>query len=102
MNILDARASQMGWDETTGILEKQKVEHQPICHCRPALRNRLGGMQPAIDREASVIRCRTCLKVIGPGCRTRQVMHLRGLLLQLQSRPEMIDLEDCQDAGFLL
>ena len=74
---------------------------EPICHCPPRVASRLGGMTPAIDLEAGVIRCRCCLKEIGPACRTRAVSHLRGLLTLRDTKPEHFDLEDSKAAGFL-
>ena len=42
---------------------------------------------------------RDCAKL---NCKRREVMHLRGLLKLLQTHPEMVDLDDCRAAGFLL
>ena len=73
----------------------------PICNCPPPEKGRLGGMDPRMDLETMECRCATCLKVIGPGCRRRQVTHLRGLLKLLETHPGMVDLDDCREAGFL-
>ena len=105
MNILEQRSQELGWDERDpgSIAQRLKApKAPPLCHCPPRQRNRLGGMDPAIDLERHQIVCRTCQKQVGPACRTMHVSHLRGLLMQLQTNPQMIDLEDCQDAGFLL
>ena len=79
-----------------------RKKHQPICHCPVPQKNRLGGMRPRMDLKSMQCRCAVCLKVIGPGCKRREVTHLRGLLKLLQTYPEMVDLEDCRKAGFLL
>ena len=79
-----------------------KPKAPPICHCQPAQSGRLGGMVPAIDRERSRVVCRSCLKEIGPGCRRRQVVHLRGLIALDQKHPEHVDWDDVEDAGWLL
>ena len=98
--ILD-RAPAAELDPGNLCLPIKQPKQPPICHCPPAAKNRLGGMQPAIDLEAGVIRCRTCQKEIGPACRTRAVTHLRGLLTLHQTKPEHFDEPDCRDAGFL-
>ena len=95
-----------GWDKVTDpgslLVKRPEPKQAPICHCPPRVANRLGEMQPAIDLDAGVIRCRTCQKVIGPACRTRAVTHLRGLLSLAQTKPEQFDKDDCRDAAFLL
>ena len=79
-----------------------KVSAPPICHCLPPQKGRLGGMQPRMDLSTSEVRCATCMKVIGPSCRRREMVHLRGLLKLLETHPNMVDLDDARDAGFLL
>ena len=75
----------------------------PICHCPPRVaKNMLGGMRPKLDLDAGVIRCATCMKEVGPACRTRAVTHLRGLLTLRDTKPEHFDLDDSRAAGFLL
>ena len=74
----------------------------PICHCQPPSVGRLGGMDPAIDREGSRVVCRTCLKQIGPACKRRNVVHLRGLIALDQKNPQNVDWDDIEDAGWLL
>ena len=95
-----------GWDKVTdpgsSLVKRPEPKQARICHCPPRVANRLGEMQPAIDLDAGVIRCRTCQKVIGPACRTRAVTHLRGLLSLAETKPEHFDEDDCRDAGFLL
>ena len=73
---------------------------EPICHCPPAAKNRLGGMDPAIDRDNGKVVCKSCFKEIGPGCRRRHVVHLRGLLALDQKHPENVDWADIADAGW--
>ena len=99
--ILDcAPAAELDPGNLCKPLAKPKAE--PICHCAPQQKARLGGMDPRIDLEANSIRCATCFKEIGPACRTRRVSHLRGLLQLKEKLPDQFDLDDCRDAGFLL
>jgi len=79
-----------------------KPKTQPICHCPPMQKGRLGGMTPKMDLETMECRCSVCMKVVGPACRRREVVHLRGLLKLLETHPEMVDLDDCREAGFVL
>ena len=74
----------------------------PICHCAPAEKGRLGGMSPVIDRDNAKVVCKSCLKEIGPGCRRRHVVHLRGLLALSEKTPGNVDWDDTEDAGWLL
>lgn len=97
MNLIEARAKSCGWGDET-ILEKVKSPKlPPMCHCPPRVANRFGGMDPAIDLESAVIRCRSCLKPVGPACRTREVMWLRGLLKLSQTQPDHFDAASIQD-----
>ena len=104
--ILDAAMANKGWDPSTdphSLLVKMPVAKQPpICHCQPAEKGRLGGMDPAIDREGSRVVCRTCLREIGPACKRRHVVHLRGLIALDQKHPGMTDWADVEAAGWLL
>ena len=77
-----------------------KPKAEPICHCAQPQKYRLGGMQPSLDLDAHVIRCRTCLREIGPGCRTREVMWLRGLLALSETNPEHFDAASIPDKIF--
>ena len=74
----------------------------PICHCPPAEKGRWGGMSPVIDRDAGKVVCRTCQQEIRPGCRRRQVVHLRGLIALDQKNPANVDWQDIEAAGWLL
>lgn len=104
--IIDAAMERKGWDRSTDpgslLVRMPEPKQPPICHCQPPVVGRLGGMTPKLDLETMECRCNTCLKVIGPSCRRREVTHLRGLLKLLQNHPEMVDLDDCREAGFLL
>ena len=96
MNILEARAAESNWDERDpGSLIKplKQAKRQPECHCAPPTKNRLGGHQPAIDRAAGVVRCRTCQKPIPARCKRRDVQHLRSLL----QHPERTDWQSILD-----
>ena len=103
--IIDAAMERKGWDRSTDpgslLVKMPEPKQPPICHCPPRVANRLGGMDPRIDLDAGVIRCRTCLKEVGPACRTRRVSHLRGLLSLKETLPDQFDLDDCREAGFL-
>ncbi len=98
--------TEKGWDpadDPGSLLVKMPLpKAEPHCHCPPIQKARQGGMQPAIDLDAAVIRCKGCLREIGPACRTSAVRHLRGLLRLSQERPEHFHLEGCRDAGWLL
>ena len=74
----------------------------PICNCPPAEKGRLGGMSPVIDRDNAKVICKCCLREIGPGCRRRHVMHLRGLLALSEKQPSNVDWDDIQAAGWLM
>ena len=104
--IIDAAMERKGWDRSTDphnlCAPMPKPKAEPICHCLPRVANQLGGMTPKMDLETMECRCGVCLKVIGPACRRREVVHLRGLLKLLETHPEMVDLDDCRAAGFLL
>ena len=91
------------WIQAIFACQCVKPKAEPICYCSPRVaKNMLGGMDPRIDFDAGVIRCATCLKEIGPACRTRAVTHLRGLLTLRDAKPEYFGLDDCRAAGFLL
>ena len=82
-------------------LKQRKAERQ--CHCPTRVPNgQQNGMKPLIDLDAKVIRCGHCLAPVGPACRTRKVMRLRGLLKLLETNPSMVDLDDCRAAEFVL
>ena len=102
--ILDDAMQARGWnpaDDPGSLLVKYpKPKTEPICHCPQPHKHRLGGMDPSIDLELGVIRCRTCLREIGPGCRTREVMWLRGLLKLSQTQPEHFDVASIPDKIF--
>ena len=104
--IIDAAMERKGWDRSTDpgslLVKMPEPKQPPICHCAPQQKARLGGMRPKIDLDAGVIRCATCMKEVGPACRTRAVTHLRGLLTLRDTKPEHFDLEDSRAAGFLL
>ena len=53
-------------------------------------------MRPKLDLDAGVIHCATCLKEVGPACRTRAVTHLRGLLTLKETKPDHFDLDDAE------
>ena len=104
-SILDDVMKANGWDpadDPGSICLPYPKKREPICHCPVPQKNRLGGMRPRMDLKSMQCRCAVCMKVIGPGCKRREVTHLRGLLKLLQTNPEMVDLEDCRAAGFLL
>ncbi len=46
-----------------------------------------------MDLEDGLIRCRMPLKEIGPACRTRAVLHLRGLLILAVARLSTLTLQ---------
>ena len=104
--ILDAAMANKGWDKVTDphslLVKMPEPKQPPICHCQPAEKGRLGGMDPAIDREGSRVVCRTCLREIGPACKRRHVVHLRGLIALDQKNPQNVDWEDIKEAGWLL
>ena len=104
--IISEALADKGWDQVQDpgslLIKMPQPKAPPICHCLPAQAGRLGGMSPVIDRDNAKVVCKSCLKEIGPGCRRRHVVHLRGLLKLLQTNPSMVDLDDCRDAGFLL
>ena len=99
-NILDRIDPELDPGSLLKPMGQPKAE--PICHCLLPQKNQLGGMKPKMDLEAMEVRCGTCLKVIGPSCRRREVTHLRGLLKLKETHPEMVDLDDCHAAGFVL
>jgi hypothetical protein len=103
-SILDGAIAARGWnpaDDPGNICIKYpKPKAAPICHCPQRQKGRLGGMDPSLDLDARVIRCRTCLREIGPGCRTREVMWLRGLLSLSETNPEHFDAESIPDKIF--
>ena len=105
-SILDGAIAARGWDPADDpqslLIKYPKAKAEPICYCPPPQKARLGGMRPKIDLDAGVIRCATCLKEVGPACRTRAVTHLRGLLTLRDTKPDRFDLDDCRAAGFLL
>lgn len=80
MNVIQEVAAKNGWGDESILERPAPPPQQPTCHCPPPAKNRLGGQQPAIDRDAGVIRCRTCLKPIPDACKRRSVQHLRSLL----------------------
>ena len=100
--ILDRAGYDASLDPGNLTLPMGQPKAPPLCHCPPPQKARLGGMDPCIDLQQQIIRCRTCLKEVGPACRTRAVTHLRGLLSLHQTKPEHFDEPDCRDAGFLL
>ena len=100
--ILDSPRTNPELDPGNLCLPMRQPKAEPICYCPPPQKARLGGMRPKIDLDAGVIRCATCLKEVGPACRTRAVTHLRGLLTLRDTKPEHFDLDDCRAAGFLL
>ena len=78
---------------------KPKAERQ--CHCPvKTKRNHLNGMKPMLDLEEEVIRCGHCFAPVGPGCHTREVMWLRGLLKLSQTQPEHFDAASIPDKIF--
>ena len=79
-----------------------KAPEPLICHCGPQEKGRLGGMDPVINRDAGKVVCRTCQREIGPGCRRRHVVHLRGLIALDQKNPANVDWQDIEAAGWLL
>ena len=98
--ILDGPRTNPELDPGNLCLPMRKPKDPPICHCPQPHKHRLGGMDPSIDLELGVIRCRTCLREIGPGCRTREVMWLRGLLKLSQTQPEHFDVASIPDKIF--
>ena len=103
-SILEARSSQRQWDHRdpgniSAPLNRPKPE--PVCCCMPRSKTRLGGRWPSIDLDAGLIRCRCCMKPIANDVKSRDVTHMRGLLNLAINHPEMVDLNDCADAGFL-
>ena len=103
-SILDHQTNRFGWvDRDPGNICKPlaKPKPLPVCTCPPPSRHHFGGQDPSIDLEARVLRCRTCLQPIDDLCKRRHVVHLRGLLHLLNNHPEMVDLEDAKDAGFI-
>ena len=104
-SILEDCSVRHAWQETDPgnlcqPLKQRKAE--PLCHCAPPEKGRLGGMDPVINRAAGKVFCRTCQKEIGPGCRRRQVVHLRGLIALSEKTPGNVDWDDIRDAGWLL
>ena len=98
--ILDSPRTNPELDPGNLCLPMRQPKTAPICHCPQRQKGRLGGMHPSIDLEVGVIRCRTCLREIGPGCRTREVMWLRGLLALSETNPEHFDAESIPDKIF--
>ena len=104
-SILDGAAAARGWDpadDPGNICIKYpapKAERQ--CHCpAKSKRNHLNGMKPMLDLEEEVIRCGHCFAPVGPGCHTREVMWLRGLLKLSQTNPEHFDAASIPDKIF--
>ena len=104
--ILSAAMERKGWDRSTDpgslLVKMPEPKQPPICHCQPPVVGQIGGMNPCIDRVGSRVVCRSCLKEIGPACRHRQVVHLRGLIALDQKNPQNVDWEDIEAAGWLL
>ena len=103
-SILQALASSKDWQlrDPGNISEPlSRPKPSPVCSCMPPAKNRIGGRWPSIDLDALVVRCRTCGRPIANDVKSRDVTHLRGLLHLLINHPEMVDLNDCADAGFL-
>ena len=104
--ILSAAMERKGWDRSNDpqslLVKMPEAKQPPICHCQPPVVGQIGGMNPCIDRVGSRVVCRSCLKEIGPACRHRQVVHLRGLIALDQKNPQNVDWEDIEAAGWLL
>ena len=101
-SILDRAGYSAELDPGNLCIPMGRPKQAPICHCLPQEKGRLGGMNPCIDRERSRVVCRSCLKEIGPACRRRQVVHLRGLIALDEKSPQNVDWDDIEDAGWLL
>ena len=105
-SIISEAMADMGWDPALdpGSLLKPmpQLKSPPICHCPPPEKNRLGGMSPVIDRDNAKVVCKVCRKEIGPACKRRHVVHLRGLIALDQKNPQNVDWADVEDAGWLL
>ena len=104
--IISEAMADKGWDQVQDpgslLIKMPQPKAEPICHCPPRVANQLGGMSPVIDRDNAKVVCKSCLKEIGPGCRRRHVVHLRGLLALSEKTPGNVDWDDIEDAGWLL
>ena len=103
--ILDDAMEARGWnreDDPGSLLVKYpKARADRQCHCPAKSKlNHLNGMKPMLDLEEEVIRCGHCFAPVGPGCRTREVMWLRGLLKLSQTQPEHFDAASIPDKIF--
>lgn len=103
--ILSAAMERKGWDRSTdphnlcAPMPKPKADRQ--CHCPAKTKSHhLNGMKPMLDLEDSIIRCGHCFAPIGPSCRTREVVWLRGLLSLSQTKPEHFDAASIPDKIF--
>lgn len=100
--ILDRQGYDPSLDPGSLLKPMGKVPAPQICHCPPAEKGRLGGMSPVIDRDNAQVICKVCRKQIGPGCKRRHVVHLRGLIALDQKQPQHVDWNDVEAAGWLL
>ena len=98
--ILDGPRTNPELDPGNLCLPMRKPKEPPICHCPQPQKYRLGGMNPSLDLKVHVIRCRTCLRSIGPGCRTREVIWLRRLLSLSETNPAHFDAASIPDEIF--
>ena len=98
--ILDcAPAAELDPGNLCKPLAKPKAERQ--CHCPAKTKsNHLNGMKPMIDLEEGILRCGHCFAEIGAGCRTREVVWLRGLLSLSETNPEHFDAASIPDKIF--
>ena len=81
-----------------------KVSAPPICHC-PVNHSQgiLGGQDPVIRMsDPPEVACRTCGRLIGPGCRRRQVVWLREMAKKMITHPHHVDVADLRAAGLIL
>ena len=104
-SILEDLSVRYAWPDTDphSLCQPLKTKAAPpICNCPPAQAGRLGGMSPVIDRDNAKVVCKCCQREIGPGCRRRHVVHLRGLLALDQKNPQNVDWADVEAAGWLL
>ena len=102
--ILDRPCTDPELDPGTLLKPMGQPKAPPICHCPVNhSQNILGGQDPVIRMsDPPECACRTCTRLIGPGCRRRQVVWLRGMAKKMVTHPHHVDIADLNEAGLLI
>ena len=102
--ILDRPGYDPELDPHDLCLPMGKPKAPPICHCPVNhSQNILGGQDPIIRMsDPPECACRTCGRLIGPGCRRRQVVWLREMAKKMVTHPHHVDIDDLRAAGLIL